>query len=93
MLGSKKMDVHIASQWESLIQEKLREGVFRSADEVVDEAMRLLAQRDALLTDDGTWAAKIEAGWQAAQRGDVVDGAELFAEVERELDAGSRTVS
>jgi antitoxin ParD1/3/4 len=79
------MEVHIASQWESLIDEKVRAGVYRSRDEVVEEALRLLEERDALLIDDGTWKEKIEEGWQAAQRGELVDGDQVFDRIEREL--------
>lgn len=79
------MEVHITSQWESLIDEKVRTGVYRSRDEVVEEALRLLEQRDALLIDDGTWNEKIEEGWQAARRGELVDGDQVFDRIEREL--------
>lgn len=79
------MEVHIASQWESLIEEKLRAGAYRSPDEVVEEALRLLEQRDALLADDGTWNEKIEEGWHAARRGELVDGDQVFDRIEREL--------
>ncbi len=78
--------VDLSPEPEELIKERLRFGRYSSIREDIIEALRLLDQRDRLfrpgLADD---ADAIEEGWQAARRGDVADGDEVFERIDFEL--------
>lgn len=41
------MNVHLTAELEEFVQEKVQSGLYGSASEVVREALRLLARRDA----------------------------------------------
>lgn len=41
------MNVHLTEELEAFVQKKVESGLYRSASEVVREALRLLARRDA----------------------------------------------
>ena len=67
---------------------KVQSGRYRSVSDVVREALQLLEQRDEMFTlrKEGIHR-QIEAGWQSAQRGEFVDGEEVFDRLESELDS------
>jgi len=69
-----------------LIQDKVKSGRYLSASEVVGEALRLLDERDhrreAKLAE---LKAKIREGIEALDRGEVIDGEEVFAELEEDI--------
>ena len=71
---------------------KVKSGRYNSASEVVREALRLLEQRDEVFTLRKEEIRKqIEEGWQSAQRGEVVDGEEVFERIDGELEAMERS--
>ena len=69
-----------------MIQDKVKSGRYLSASEVVGEALRLLDERDhrreAKLAE---LKAKIREGIEALDRGEVIDGEEVFAELEEDI--------
>jgi antitoxin ParD1/3/4 len=71
------MDVHLTDELALLVQARVNSGQYRSASEVVGDALRLLAHRDSV---DG----KIAEALDSCDRGDEVDGHEFFAQLERE---------
>ena len=74
------MNVDLTPELEQLVQTRLNSGRYHSASEVVREALRLLEQRDEVRN-------QIEEGWQSAQRGEVVDGDQVFDRLDAELGA------
>ena len=74
------MNVDLTPELEQLVQTRLNSGRYHSASEVVREALRLLEQRDEVRN-------QIEEGWQSAQRGEVVDGDQVFDRLDAELKA------
>ncbi len=74
------MNVDLTPELEQLVQTRLNSGRYHSASEVVREALRLLEQRDEVRN-------QIEEGWQSAQRGEVVDGDQVFDRLDAELEA------
>ncbi len=40
------MDIHISEQWQRFIHDEVRRGRFASADQMIDEALRLLKEHD-----------------------------------------------
>ena len=82
------MNVHLTPELEQLVQSKVKSGRYNSASEVVREALRLLEQRDEVFTLRKDEVRKqIEEGWQAAGRGEFVDGDEAFDRIDAELEA------
>ncbi len=73
------MPITLRPEHERLIAEALRSGTYQSPDEVIERALELLRDRDAWLAEN---RAKIEAGYAAAQRGDLIDSDQVHAQME-----------
>lgn len=73
------MPYTLGPEHEQLIAEALRSGTYQSPDEVMKRALELLRDRDAWLAEN---RAKIEVGYAAAQRGELIDGDHVRAEME-----------
>ena len=87
------MDVHLSSELEQVVQNKLKSGRYGSVSELVGQALVLLAHRDELFALRAVETGRqVEEGWQAAKRGDLVDGDETFDRIDAELAAMERTV-
>lgn len=53
----------------------MRTGAYASPDDVIDQALEMLRERDSWLLDQrDEIAAKIEAGYASAKRGHLIDG-------------------
>lgn len=59
------MVVHLSGELERLVQDKVESGLYRSADEVVSEALHMLEERDQELDARAT-AFKAEIGRRLA---------------------------
>ena len=85
------MPIRLTPEFEQLIENKVKLGPYKSASEVIAEALRLLEQRDRIFTDNkDAVRAKIEQGWQSAQRGVLLDGDEVFDRIDAELEGRER---
>lgn len=71
------MDIHLTEELAQLVQSRVDSGEYRSPDDVVSDALRLLADRDSL-------DRKIDEALDSFERGEDVDGHEFFAQLERE---------
>ena len=73
------MNTSISPELRRLIDEKVKSGLYGSANEVLREALRLLSEHDAVaaLRRDEL-RRKLAEGLQALRRGDVVDGESAF---------------
>jgi antitoxin ParD1/3/4 len=77
-------NIALTPHLDRFVQEKVSSGRYQTASEVVRDGLRLLEQHEenrraqlrALRRD-------IEIGWQQLQRGEVVDGPSVFAEIRR----------
>ena len=86
------MNVHLSPELEQLVQSKVKSGRYNSASEVVCEALRLLEQRDEVFTRrKEEIGEQIEEGWQSAERGELVDGEEVFDRIDTELETLERS--
>ena len=79
------MNVNLTPELEELIHDKVNRGPYASASEVVQEALRLLEERD----QDRDLRIrelrnKIDQGLASLERGEAVDGEEFFKALERE---------
>lgn len=82
------MHVDLTPELEQLVENKVQSGHYGTPGDVIREALRLLQQRDELLTlQRGEIRRQIDEGWQSAQEGSLVDGDEVFDRFESELDA------
>jgi antitoxin ParD1/3/4 len=63
---------------------KVESGLYNNASEVVREGLRLLKEHDEIRLK---WREQIEHGWHQAQRGELVDGNEVFDRLDSRLKA------
>ncbi len=73
------MAIDVSRPVEERFRARLRDGSYGSADELLDDALRLLEQREA-------FRRAVAHGLAQADRGDLRDGEEVFAELEADLD-------
>ena len=80
------MNVSLTPELEQLVKDKVNSGRYHSVSEVMGEALRLLDERDRLQEKRlAELKAKIQEGIEASERGEVVDGEEVFAEIEEDI--------
>jgi antitoxin ParD1/3/4 len=73
------MNVTITPDLRRLIEERVKAGPYGSANEVLREALRLLAEHDELAAlRRQELRKKVAEGLAASRRGDVVDGEAAF---------------
>ena len=77
------MNVSLTPELENLVHSKVKSGRYLSASEVVREGLRLLEERDRLfelrLAD---LQRKVSVGLEQADRGELIDADNVFAELE-----------
>ena len=84
------MNVSLTPELEELIHTKVASGRYLSASEVVREALRLLVERDSLnATKFKQLQEAIQVGIDQADRGELVDGPAVFAELRTKVRARS----
>jgi antitoxin ParD1/3/4 len=73
------MPITLQPEHERLITEALRSGTYRDSEEVIQRALELLRDRDAWLAEN---RARIDEGYAAAQRGELIDGEQVRIRLE-----------
>jgi antitoxin ParD1/3/4 len=73
------MPVTLQPEHERLINEALKSGAYQSSEEVIMRALELLRHRDGWLAVN---RAKIDEGYAAAQRGELLDPDQVRAQME-----------
>jgi len=84
------MNVSLTNEQIRFIQQRVKTGRYRTAAEVVREALRVLMQQESdERREFAAWReqvrAKIDAGLDQAERGELVDGERAFARVKKRL--------
>jgi len=80
------MNVSLTLELEEFVKNKVNSGKYNSVSEVIGEALRLLDERDRSQEQRlAELKAKIREGIEASERGEVVDGEEVFAELEEDI--------
>lgn len=78
------MNVSLTPELERLIQEKVESGMYGSRSEVVREGLRLLAERDQLLSARlEQLREEIADGLEQARAGQLAPGQEVIDEIEQ----------
>ncbi len=68
------MKIHLRPELEQLIKQDVQRGTYQTVDEFVEHAVSLLHEQEAWLAEHGSEIReKIEQGYAAAQRGDLID--------------------
>jgi antitoxin ParD1/3/4 len=72
------MTIHLKPELEALIQQDVQRGPYQTADEFVERAVQMLHDQEQWLADDREdIAAKVEAGYASAERGDLIDAEQV----------------
>ncbi|BBD64872.1 hypothetical protein NIES4072_14640 [Nostoc commune NIES-4072] len=80
------MNISLTPELEQLVKDKVSSGKYNSVTEVMGEALRLLEERDRIRDQRlAELKAKIQEGIEASERGEVIDGEEVFAEIEEDI--------
>ncbi len=84
------MNVSLTDEQVRFIQQRVKTGRYRTAAEVVREALRILMQQESAERREFTaWREevrrKIDAGLDQAERGQLVDGERAFARLKKRL--------
>ena len=77
------MNITLLPDQEKLIAEKVHSGEYQSATDVLSAALQALEQRDAALN---SIRLHIEEGFVQAERGDLLDGEEVFRQISQRGD-------
>ena len=82
------MNVNLTPELEQLIRQKVESGLYNNQSEVVREALRLLADQDRLREAHlESLRAALAEGLEQADRGELLDGPEVIAELQEFLRA------
>jgi antitoxin ParD1/3/4 len=77
-------NIALTPHFDQFVQSKVESGRYQSASEVVRDGLRLLEEREQQrLHSLAQLQQDIELGWQQSERGDVVDGPAVFAEIRK----------
>lgn len=80
------MDVSLTPEALQFIQSQLETGEYASADEVIMAGIELLEERKRIYKGRFEELRKeITIGLEASERGEVIDGEALFAELEEDI--------
>jgi antitoxin ParD1/3/4 len=80
------MNISLTSELERLIQEQVIKGRYSSASEMIGEALRLLWDCDRIQEKRlAQLKEKIRVGIEAANRGELAEGEEVFDEIEADI--------
>ncbi|BDI15416.1 hypothetical protein ANSO36C_12180 [Nostoc cf. commune SO-36] len=80
------MNISLTPELEQLVQDKVNSGRYHSVSEVMGEALRLLYERDCVQEQRlAELKAKIQVGIEELERGEGIDGEEVFAEIEEDI--------
>jgi putative addiction module CopG family antidote len=72
------MKIHLRPELEELIKQDVRRGPYQSVDEFVEHAVSLLHEQESWLAEHSSEIrAKIEHGYAAAGRGELIDAEQV----------------
>jgi antitoxin ParD1/3/4 len=97
MASQTNLNVSLTPELEHFITTRIASGRYRSAEEVVHEGLRLLKEREGEReTALEEVRQKIAVGLEQAERGELLDGEEVFRKLEKRINKrvlhGSRDI-
>ena len=85
------MNVSLTPQLENYVKERVQEGRYGSASEVVRDGLRLLMDREQERTERlAALRQEVQRGADEIGRGETVSAEEAFAEAQNIIDAATR---
>lgn len=86
------VNVSITPELDSFLQSRVKSGRYQTTSEVVREALRLLERHEREREETlNQLKAKLERGAGQAERGELIDGDEVFAELREMIDERRRS--
>jgi Arc/MetJ-type ribon-helix-helix transcriptional regulator len=80
------MDIRLKPELEAMIQEDLQRGPYASAEDLVEQAVSQLHEReDYLARHRAVIAREIEDGWRSAKQEPLMDAEEVEAAIEERM--------
>ncbi|GGA23515.1 type II toxin-antitoxin system ParD family antitoxin [Okeania sp. KiyG1] len=80
------MNISLSLEAQKFIEEQVNSGRYSSATEVVGEALRLLSDKESIRSKHFVeLKEKIRMGIEKLDRGEGIDGEEVFAELEADI--------
>jgi Arc/MetJ-type ribon-helix-helix transcriptional regulator len=77
------MKIHLRPELEQLIKQDVQRGPYQTVDEFVEHAVSLLHEQGAWLAEHGSEIReKIEQGYAAAQRGELLDADQVRSKLD-----------
>ena len=77
------MKIHLRPELEELVKQDVQRGPYQTVDEFGEHAISLLHQQEAWLSEHGSEIrARIEQGYAAAQRGELIDSGQARSELD-----------
>jgi putative addiction module CopG family antidote len=74
------MEIRLRPELESAIWQDVQRGAYETVDEYVEHAVSMLHEQEAwLAADRGEIESKIEQGYAAAQRGELLEPEEVLS--------------
>ncbi|MBZ5701099.1 MAG: hypothetical protein LAN84_04570 [Acidobacteriia bacterium] len=78
------MKIRLRPELEEMIKQDVQRGPYQTVDEFVEHAVALLHEQETWLAEHRSEiAAKIEEGYAAAQRGELLDSDQVRATLEK----------
>jgi putative addiction module CopG family antidote len=72
------MNIHLKPELEKLVEQDVRRGPYQTADEFVERAVVMLHEQETWLAEHAAEiAAKIQEGYAAAKRGELIDSEKM----------------
>ena len=83
MPARRTINVSLTPHLERFVSARVTSGRYQSASEVIRESLRLLEEREAMKEATlGELRKKIAVGLEQARRGDLLDGEQIFRQLE-----------
>src|SRR3989442_884463 len=77
-------NIALTPHLDRFVQAKVSSGRYQTASEVVRDGLRLLEEREEERRSSLRGLRRdIEVGWQQSERGELVDGSAVFAEIRK----------
>src|SRR4051812_17136257 len=77
-------NIALTPHFDRFVQSRVESGRYQSASEVVRDGLRLLEEREENRQQSLRGVREdVEVGWQQSERGEVVNGPAVFAEIKK----------
>ena len=78
------MKIHLRPELEEMVKQDVQRGPYQTVDEFVEHAVSLLHEQEAWLAEHSSEIrAKIEQGYAASQRGELIGSDQVRSAVEK----------